>query len=960
MVGACGDDSSNNQTGGACSVDTDCAASTECASTTCMNHACVTTFQLAGAAAAQQTPGDCKAAQCDGNGNVVDVNDDSDVPAATDCVSFTCSSGSAQPAPLPIGTACGAGSALMCDGGGDCVNCTLPDQCPGSDSDCQVRTCLEGVCGVDNQPMNMAAAHQVTGDCHKNLCDGSGNVVSTIDNTDAPNDNNACTANVCTNGSGSNPPLGSGTSCGSGLQCDGTGDCVTCIDASQCPGSDTECETRTCTSGTCGFSFTGSGTLVSEQTAGDCNDAVCDGAGNITNTPDDGDLPNDHNDCTADTCTNGSAGHSNEPQGSACAGGLECDGAGNCGFCGDGVAINPEQCDGSDLAGATCASDGFTAGSLACDTATCQFDTSACTLCGNGTIESGEACDGSNFGGATCASEGFDSGTLSCTTPGCQVDTSTCGTCGNGVVDGDEVCDPGNGADLGPSFGSASCVSLGHAPGTLACSSDCNSIDVRACDGGFVSAQIGSDTSQLTGTVCIAGLAIPLSNGAPNVGVCTSDNGVWRLGMSETSAGAFVTVAGVATWLKADGSGSTATGPAVQNQTAGTAGINSVTSDLGRGIILQDAGASYDYFTRDLGNGTGLPSGGPFLAPFPAWNSFRSAASPFNQATPVWSIGPGFSSWGEQVFTMKWGGGGSNPIHYVGGWDSGKGQAFVRWGASISRDCGPPLNPAANNCSTKVDLGDATGQTVTGTVTGMASGVTSLTAQHAFDLHVMVFGQTNIDGADGTFPVDGDAVGGVFWSPDQGLHFVEDDTGIGADNNDCATSSDGTGFANDKNLVFTGVADYSTFSTSQAVPRNDPGGAGSPYPVANLKTFAATMYVGLRGGGSLYKTTNGGASWCRANRGLPRNVEVFQIVIDCYAAAVGNSCQDPSLLFAATSQGLYKSNDGGASWALAGLEGEVVHAVSIELAHPSGVTPYILTATDQPGDIRQRIIQDAP
>lgn len=46
--------------------------------------------------------------------------------------------------------------------------------------------------------------------------------------------------------------------------------------------------------------------------------------------------------------------------------------------CGDGVKIATEQCDGAALAGATCESLGFAAGTLACGS-TCSFDTSGCT-----------------------------------------------------------------------------------------------------------------------------------------------------------------------------------------------------------------------------------------------------------------------------------------------------------------------------------------------------------------------------------------------------------------------------------------------------------------------------------------------------------------------------------------------------------------------------------------------------
>lgn len=49
----------------------------------------------------------------------------------------------------------------------------------------------------------------------------------------------------------------------------------------------------------------------------------------------------------------------------------------------------------------------------------------ACEACGNGTIDAGEACDGSNLNGQTCATQGFAVGTLGCTS-GCSLDTSAC------------------------------------------------------------------------------------------------------------------------------------------------------------------------------------------------------------------------------------------------------------------------------------------------------------------------------------------------------------------------------------------------------------------------------------------------------------------------------------------------------------------------------------------------------
>ncbi len=47
--------------------------------------------------------------------------------------------------------------------------------------------------------------------------------------------------------------------------------------------------------------------------------------------------------------------------------------------CGDGIIISGEQCDSSNLGGASCISQGFTGGSLSC-TSACTFNTSLCTL----------------------------------------------------------------------------------------------------------------------------------------------------------------------------------------------------------------------------------------------------------------------------------------------------------------------------------------------------------------------------------------------------------------------------------------------------------------------------------------------------------------------------------------------------------------------------------------------------
>lgn len=95
--------------------------------------------------------------------------------------------------------------------------------------------------------------------------------------------------------------------------------------------------------------------------------------------------------------------------------------------------------------------------------------------CGNGLIDPGEDCDGAELGGATCVSEGFESGTLGCNAD-CSFSISDCeisDLCGNGVIDGNEECD-------GANLGGSSCAGEGFACGGLACWANC-SFNVNGC-----------------------------------------------------------------------------------------------------------------------------------------------------------------------------------------------------------------------------------------------------------------------------------------------------------------------------------------------------------------------------------------------------------------------------------------------------------------------------------------------
>ncbi|MFH1438447.1 MAG: DUF4215 domain-containing protein [Pseudomonadota bacterium] len=98
--------------------------------------------------------------------------------------------------------------------------------------------------------------------------------------------------------------------------------------------------------------------------------------------------------------------------------------------CGNGIAEPGvgEECDGGDLAGASCLDDCYTGGVMSC-AADCTLDFSRCTggpVCGNGIIECDEACDGDDLNGRTCSSIGYTGGGDLACGGGCQYDVSDC------------------------------------------------------------------------------------------------------------------------------------------------------------------------------------------------------------------------------------------------------------------------------------------------------------------------------------------------------------------------------------------------------------------------------------------------------------------------------------------------------------------------------------------------------
>lgn len=402
-----------------CNAATDCPGTdTDCHMRTCTSHTCGVNNVVSGTATSSQTGGDCRVNQCDGAGAIVNVADDSDVPAddGQQCTSDVCTSGAPSHPPLASGTTCSQGGGAVCNGAGACVECLTASTCPGTDTECAMRTCTSNTCGFSFQPSGTATSSQTPGDCHQNQCDGAGNLANAVFDADVPDDGMQCTDDLCSSGTPSHTPVSMGTACteGGGTECDGSGMCVQCLAPSDCPGVDNACQTRTCVVGACGFSYQPSGTVV-VSTVGDCHANQCDGSGAIVSVVDDTDVPDDGNECTTDACNTGAPANTPKALGTACTqdGGVECNGAGACGTPptvtgtspADGVSVAAgtsiavtfsEAMDGTTLTAQTSA--GACTGSVQVsldDFATCiAFSSAAPVMSGGGTVATFTAAPG--------------------------------------------------------------------------------------------------------------------------------------------------------------------------------------------------------------------------------------------------------------------------------------------------------------------------------------------------------------------------------------------------------------------------------------------------------------------------------------------------------------------------------------------------------------------------------------
>jgi hypothetical protein len=150
-----------------CGTVADCPGDATCTAIECAGHICKYNNYPDQSLSPLNQPGDCKQIACDGQGGFIVMVDMTDLPATSaQCELARCSAdGMPSVTAAQTGTSCG--SSMYCSDTGSCVECIGPLQCPGSDSACASRTCINNGCGI----AYTAAGTSCGGGKH---CDGAG------------------------------------------------------------------------------------------------------------------------------------------------------------------------------------------------------------------------------------------------------------------------------------------------------------------------------------------------------------------------------------------------------------------------------------------------------------------------------------------------------------------------------------------------------------------------------------------------------------------------------------------------------------------------------------------------------------------------------------------------------------------------------------------------------------------
>lgn len=468
-----------------CSSANDCTGEdTQCRRRVCVEGACqVENLPQSTACTIADVNG-----VCDGNGGCR-ATDQCTVAGDctgedTECRIRACVQGACGFVDIPEGTACETTSvAGACNGEGACLptaECTIASDCAGEDTECRIRACVQGACGFVDIPAGTACeTADVTG-----ACSGEGACLPTVDcalASDCPGEDTQCRVRACVDGACGFANLPDGETCqveGLNGMC-AAGICAAesqCAVASDCGGTDTDCRSRTCDGGVCGFSNATSGAPCSSGGL----QGVCDGGGGCTITQQcttASDCPADPDPCRTAICTgSGRCSFDTASGGTPCTLGTlvgVCDG-GQC-RCASGTRLCDGRCvnvdddvdhcgrcnDRCDTAiGEVCAdgdcecpggSDGGVCGGQCVSLLTTSHCGDCATSCGDNAF-----CDASRSNAVCACVNGY----VDCGNGFCEVSNSNenCGECGRRCpagtqcnADGECVCDPAPGVTT-PAF----------------------------------------------------------------------------------------------------------------------------------------------------------------------------------------------------------------------------------------------------------------------------------------------------------------------------------------------------------------------------------------------------------------------------------------------------------------------------------------------------------------------------
>ena len=236
--------------GKTCAIPSDCTKPVnECIVATCTMNVCGTTNAVSGTPLAMQTPGTCKKAVCDGSGGTMQVNDNTNVPAATsDCVTPGCSVGAPTMTNVAPDTTCASMGGKVCNGAGSCVACVMASDCPSSPTLCATPACSSQTCAFANATLGTTCT-----DGGGTVCDGLGKCVSSH-----------CSDGV-KDGDETDKDCGGAT-------------CGACVDGKMCKLA-RDCSDKVCANGLCAAPTCSDGVQNGTETGIDCGGTVCDAMG---------------------------------------------------------------------------------------------------------------------------------------------------------------------------------------------------------------------------------------------------------------------------------------------------------------------------------------------------------------------------------------------------------------------------------------------------------------------------------------------------------------------------------------------------------------------------------------------------------------------------------------------------------------------------------------------------------